>query len=179
MSGDDAMTSQELLVRLRQDLRYDPETGKFTWLMNTHNARTDAEAGHLLKSRYVSIKYRRKSYYAHRLAWLYVHGRWPSECVDHVNGIRDDNRICNLRECTNAENQQNLTSRGKGRSGLTGVIWNKSSGKWEVRIRAAGPQQYFGLFDDKHEAHQVYLKAKARLHKFQPTPRAETSELSI
>ena len=73
-----------------------------------------------------------KRYKEHRLIWLYHYGEWPKECIDHINGIRDDNRIENLREATNQQNQFNRKSEKDSSSQYKGVSWCKLSKKWRA-----------------------------------------------
>jgi len=154
--------------RLRELLCYDQITGVFFWEIGRA---AGAVAGWGHPSGYIFIKLDGRSYAAHRLAWLYVHGRWPVDQTDHRNGKRNDNRIQNLRECSSAENNQNTAIYGSNRSGLLGVGWHKASRRWRARIDAGGKQNHLGLFSSPEEAHEAYLSAKARLHTFQPAPR--------
>lgn len=99
--------------RLRELLEYDPETGKFTWLRNrAFKALGGTHAGYLNSNGYLRITVDDVSYAAHRLAWLYVHGRWPDKTIDHINRNKQDNRIANLRDVTHSEQNYN-SSRSK------------------------------------------------------------------
>jgi hypothetical protein len=84
--------------RLRERLRYDAETGAFTRRVGSSNARAGDMAGSVHSTGYVRISIDGGKYTAHHLAWLYVHGVWPSDQIEHINGKRSDNRIANLRE---------------------------------------------------------------------------------
>lgn len=85
--------------------------------------------------------------------------------VDHINGIRTDNRICNLRECTNTQNGQNILAASPLSScGLRGVVLDKRRGTWRAEITVNGRCRFLGTFKDKHEAHVAYLKAKEKYH---------------
>ncbi|HFV7245353.1 TPA: HNH endonuclease signature motif containing protein [Escherichia coli] len=99
---------------------------------------------------------------AHRVAWILAHGAIPhGKQIDHINGIRDDNRLCNLRLVTQRENDQN---RRKAR----GYSWNKGCSKWEAYIRVDGVLRHLGLFPTEAAARAAYLKAKARYHPSTP-----------
>ena len=87
-------------------------------------------------------------YYAHRLAWLYVHGEFPEDHTDHINGVKDDNRIVNLRAVTEVENGKNLPIRKDNTSGLPGVYWSKRDQTWQVRVQT----KHYGYFQSKFEA---------------------------
>jgi len=112
-----------------------------------------------------------KLYLAHRLAWFFVHGNWPSDQIDHINGIKDDNRICNLREATTSENHQNMPLIKSNRSGAVGVHWDRASGRWMAQIAVNRRRKTLGRFDTVEDAARAYQEAKAHLHQFQPTVR--------
>ena len=160
--------------RLRGALHYDPATGQFTWLSaGSRRAGKVAggDGGGLHYEGYWVIHVDGRSYRAHRLAWLYTHGEWPAEQIDPINGDRADNRIVNLREATNRENQQNRAKRADNTSGYMGVSWQKIPGKWQAQIMKAGRKYHLGRYDTAEEAHAAYLAAKAQMHPFQSTPR--------
>jgi len=100
-------------------------------------------------------------YKAHRLAWLYVHGEWPPEQLDHINGQRDDNRVENLRSATRAENAGNSKRRADNTSGFKGVYWNAQRSKWQAKIRRGQLEKHLGLFVCKEDAAEAYRRAAA------------------
>jgi hypothetical protein len=106
---------------------------------------------------------------AHRLAWFYVHGRWPNPGIDHINGQKGDNRICNLREANSSQNAQNQTLRKDNVCGHPGV--QAMGGKWRARIRLNGISHELGYYEDIEDAAFAYSEAKLALHKFNPTVR--------
>ena len=112
---------------------------------------------------YICIRVDNVLYTAHRLAWLYAYGRWPTHQLDHINKDRADNRLCNLREATNAENAQNRKRRDN-KTGYTGV--NRENNKWKAEIKLNYKTIRLGLFDTPEEAHAAYLSAKHGLHPF-------------
>lgn len=155
-------------TRLRELLDYDPETGVFTWIKKPRRStRVGSRAGSLgAFDGYRLIRIDHELYRGHRLAWFWVHGVWPSSQIDHINGIRDDNRIANLREADNAQNKQNqVRARSDSRSGYLGVTTHKP-GVFRAKIQIAGKVHYLGLFDTPEAAHAAYLEAKRRLHPF-------------
>lgn len=106
-------------------------------------------------------------YLSHRLAWLYAFGEWPPDQIDHVNGVREDNRLCNLRKASNAENMQNQRRAKPGnKSGLLGARFNRRDGRWRSDITTSGKRVFLGQFDTAQEAHRAYLAAKAEAHPF-------------
>jgi hypothetical protein len=157
--------------QVRECLDYDKSTGVFLWRGQRPGVKVGDIAGTCHDKGYKRICLDGKLYFAHRLAWLYVHGRWPAYEIDHINGVRDDNRIENLREATSAENHQNLGRQPKNTSGHPGVSWHRFSGKWYARIRATGGRRHLGYFDTAEEAAAAYRQAKSNLHPFQPTAR--------
>lgn len=154
-------------ARLKELLHYDPETGIFTWLViaNNNKALVGTVAGSLNKPGYMMIGVDRKRYLAHRLAFLYMTGEWPSEQVDHINGERTDNRWCNLRAATEGENKHNIGGPPRtNTSGYLGVSWDKSRGKWRAHIYLRNVQHHLGRFTTPEAAHAAYLAAKDKLH---------------
>lgn len=139
-------------ARLRELLSYDPETGIFRWLKAA--PRRQRQVGTVaggLKYGYVSICIDYRHYPAHRLAWLYVHGRWPNGEVDHINRRRADNRIANLREATRKDNSRNGSLR-QNSSGAIGVSWDAQTERWRAHITVDGKMLHLGRFDSIAEA---------------------------
>lgn len=157
------MLTQE---RLKELLDYDPDTGVFVWRVSRGGINKDTQAGSKLSNGYIYISISKRRYYTHRLAWLYVHGCWPTNQIDHINRVRDDNRICNLREATPSENQWNGGKYKNNTSGLLGVQCIKSSGKWKAQITIHGIVKNLGHFNTPEEANAAYVRAKAEHHKF-------------
>lgn len=107
---------------LKSILHYNPETGSFIWLVKSgSNNLIGSYAGSITNRRYVSVGINDKRYMAHRLAFLYMTGYWPKDQVDHVNGIRDDNRWINLSEANNSQNQHNKNVNINNLLGIKGV----------------------------------------------------------
>lgn len=139
---------------LRLVLHYDPETGIFTWKVRAANSIKVGDVAGCLGSStgYLQIRVHSRDYLAHRLAWLYVYGNWPEDQIDHINRIRTDNRIANLREASHKQNLQNASKRSDNTSGHTGVVWNKQCSKWRAKIRHNYREIHLGLFTDLAEA---------------------------
>ena len=150
--------------RLRELLSYDPETGKFVWLVKRNN-RTPAglAAGCDRGDGYFRIKVDDRRYPSHWLAWFYVHGQWPKEFLDHINGNPSDNRLVNLREATRAQNAQNVGVKANNKCGHRGVSWNKPARKWIAHIRLNGKSKHLGCFDCVEEAAAAYKTAAAEM----------------
>jgi hypothetical protein len=151
------MLTAEKLMDL---LCYYPETGSFRF---RHGARAGREAGGLWQGRYWRISVGGQQYLAHRLAWLYVHGKWPPDQIDHVNANGLDNRLANLRLASQGLNNANRRLGRNNTSGIKGVRWHSGHGKWYAGISIAGRQKHLGTFTSKEEATQAY-RAAAKLH---------------
>jgi hypothetical protein len=144
--------------QIRQRLRYNPTTGVFTL---TGGRRV----GFPSVNGYTRVSVGGQTFMAHRVAWLLVHGAWPDGEIDHINGVRDDNRIVNLRDVDHAGNQQNLKrAQRNNKSGLLGVSFEQWTGRWKAQIMHRRRNMNLGRFDTKEEAHAAYLVAKRILH---------------
>jgi len=154
--------------RLREVLHYDPDTGVFTRRVSVRGQSAGAVAGADSKSLgYVLIGVDKRRYLAHRLAWLYVHGVWPKGQIDHINGIRNDNRPANLREATIAQNRQNQTGfRRNNASGYLGVYPDPQTGWYTAKIKINGKSHHIGSYRTAEEAHEAYRQEKIKLHPF-------------
>ena len=153
-------------AQLRELLHYEPQTGVFTRLKARASTHVGKPAGCVNRALgYVVVSVLGQAMYGHRLAFLYMTGKWPSGEVDHINGCRADNCWSNLRDITKAENIQNIkAARSHKRSGLLGAYFNKRAGTWRSVIAINKRQVHIGTFATPELAHQAYLDAKRRLH---------------
>lgn len=152
--------------RLKELFDYSPETGLFTRLKTVNaNAIAGNIAGYKGVQDYIHISIDGSTCLAHRLAWIYVHGKLPEGIIDHINGIRNDNRILNLREATDAENKRNARTPLRNTSGVKGVSWAKREKKWQVHMKLDGKTYWFGYHRDLEVAKEVAKKARLSLHK--------------
>jgi len=158
--------------RLKQVFRYDEGAGHLYWVSPaSRSVKPGQIAGRKSDNGYRQIMVDNRRYAEHRLVWLWFHGSHPEHEIDHINGVRDDNRIENLRPATKGENQQNIAGARKSNpTGLLGVSYHAGR-RWRAQIRVDGVKHYLGLFPSPEEAHAAYLKAKERLHTFQPALR--------
>lgn len=138
--------------RLKELLHYDPETGHFTWRVSSGRVAAGAVAGSFDGCGYRVISVERKLHRAHRLAFLYMTGSFPPDCVDHVNRDRANNQWANLRPATRRENQGNTGLQSNNTSGYRGVSWHKKAGKWRAEGACGGHVKYLGLFASLEEA---------------------------
>jgi hypothetical protein len=149
--------------RLRELVHYDPQTGEFTWVKKRRRCSVGKRAGCTMKNGYRTIRVDDTLYLAHRLAWLYVTGDWPTDQIDHINGVRNDNRFENLRKATNLQNAHNRKYT-RNKSGFQGV--RKENSKWLAEIKVDYKPVRLGLFNTPEEAHAAYCEAKKRHHSF-------------
>ena len=149
--------------KLMELIAYNPETGALFWKVAGKGRTLGKIAGSISRKGYREIGIDYKIYYAHRLVWLYIHGRWPYDQIDHINLVRDDNRLCNLRESNQTENKGNTRKHCNNRSGFKGVCWHRQCKKWQASIKINGTQTYLGLFDDLSAAAAAYERA-AKTH---------------
>lgn len=142
---------------VRSLLIYDPQTGLFTRRVSTNGAVRIGQNAGARANGYVFIKLFQRRYAAHRLAWAYVYGEWPPGPIDHVNGIKSDNQITNIRPATYSQNIANTLCRRDSRSGMKGVS-RHTSGRWRAKCRVNGIIHHLGMFDTKEEAHAAYTQ---------------------
>ena len=141
------------LDRIREAFLYDAETGVFVW---ARGARKGKRAGSNLFHGYRRINIDGVTYREHQLAWYYVHGVWPQHEIDHINSVRADNRIANLRDVVRSVNAQNR-KRVLSATGFMGVTAHH--GRYQAQINI-GRFRYLGMFDTPHEAHEAYEAAR-------------------
>ena len=159
---------------LRELIAYDADTGKLFWLprdakfcKNEHQANAwnakyaRSEAGVAIDTHgYKTITILKKPYLAHRLIWAMHYGVWPNGQIDHINGDRSDNRIHNLRDVSQSENQRNSKRRSDNKSGVPGVSWHSRYLKWQATISSSGKRKCLGYFNDLNEAIQTRRAAE-------------------
>jgi hypothetical protein len=155
---------------LKSALDYDRATGVFTWRKRSDmprkwNAKHSGKlAGCVDDLGYIKISLRNKRYRGHRLAWLYIHGAWPKDLIDHINTDRSDNRIVNLREATKSQNAVNSRRPSNNTSGFKGVVYSKQHQKWIAQTAVGGKHIHLGLFDDAENAHVRYCDEMLTRH---------------
>jgi len=127
------------------------------------NTKSGAIAGTPISGGYINICINQKKYRAHRLIWLMFNGNMPDGDIDHVNGIRSDNRIENLRCVSRRENCKNQQLRSDNKSGTVGVCFNSQRNKWESYIKAGDKKINLGLYEDIESAKKARLDAEIDL----------------
>lgn len=167
----------ELAAKVAGMVNYSPDSGSMKWNRKPSSEKDAArwnarysgkECGNIDFQGYRAIKINGKTFKAHRLAWLHYYGEWPKGQIDHINRVRDDNRIENLRDVTRSQNQQNVSIRRTNTSGAKGVYFFKGTGKWHARICVNGKQKHLGFFNDLRLAASAYSEAAAKYHTHNP-----------
>lgn len=155
----------------RQLLRYEPETGRLFWkprpadLFQARGSYSREHGAKVWNARWAGKEAFTATNYgykvgaiqfcnmaAHRVIWAIVHGQWPQDQIDHINGDRSDNRLENLRAVSDAENKKNMRRRADNRSGRTGVYWSAQAQKWTAEIKINGRKIGLGQFHNLNDA---------------------------
>ena len=155
---------------IRENLRYDPETGHLWWIKHSDNPlskrrrRLDKPVGYKETKGYLCLNLFSTTWKCHRLAWFLYYGCWPKEVLDHINGIRVDNKIENLREATQNQNEMNKKKKTECSSNYKGVWWCVNNKTWRARIRNNGTSKNLGSYTSEEAAACAYDKAARELH---------------
>jgi hypothetical protein len=157
MSKKNCITYEQLIA----NFLYVSETGKFYKKIGGNLV----EKGNYGQYKYGEICLNNTSYFAHRMAWLYFYKEMPNGHIDHINGLKGDNRICNLRLADDSLNMQNvIKATSKSKSGIRGVSFDSRRNKWLCQISIKGRRINIGRFCTKEQAAEEYLKAKKMYH---------------
>jgi len=147
---------------------YNRDTGVFTWKakasIKANRVVVGAVAGIKDSNGYLNIKILGGRFKAHRLAYLLEYGSIDGKLVDHINGVKDDNRIKNLRLATDSQNQWNSRLSSSNQAGVKGVSFKKDAGKWRARIAVNGIKHDLGYFDTKESAAEALKAIRERKH---------------
>jgi len=148
---------------VRNFLEYSPETGLFTRKTSGKGFFKGVVAGSLMNRGYLAITLNGKKYLAHRLAWFYVNEVWPENQIDHINGVKTDNRIANLRAATNKQNHENIYKTKANTSGYRGVSFYSRDSTWTAQLTHNRKNIYLGRFATKEQAALVAIEARKRI----------------
>jgi hypothetical protein len=169
LTGEKWKSNQEKLQnpdKIEDSFAYCPETGILTWKKVMNRKRKDLlgkKAGSAHHSGYEFVEFAGKGYAVHRLCYFLYHGRWPKSQIDHINGIRNDNRIKNLRDVEKSVNAQNQKEHRDGK--LWGATWQKKQQKWAALFTYQKQKEYLGMFDSEEEAHRISVQRFQQLPK--------------
>lgn len=161
--------NKDLSDYIRQELSYCPESGLIKWNHQPLKGRRRGKyCGQIRNDGYVkfSLKVNGKehSFVAHRVAWFLYYGDWPDKEIDHINQVKSDNRLSNLRLATRSQNMCHTNTRSNNKSGFKGISFKKDCNKWESKIMLDGKYYYLGLFKTPEDAHEAYCIAAKKLH---------------
>lgn len=147
-------------------LAYDAETGEISWrqLRSGSRLRPGEPAGRVSFYGYKEMTFkllgRRVTVKLHRLAWFMHYREWPKGAIDHIDHVKTNNRISNLRVVTDAENMMNTGIPANNTSGHIGVTWSKAAKKWQAQFMKKGRMYYLGVFLSKDAAAEVVRLAR-------------------
>lgn len=155
--------------RLQELFAYDPETGLLTRKVRVGSRGPIGQVvGSSVGAGYLAVSIYYEKFILHRLIWLYVYGDWPQHDIDHINGIKTDNRLANLRHVTRSENQHNMRSRKNNTSSVVGVRRSASKNGWRARITVNSKEIHIGSYPTSAQAAEAYRAAKKIYHPTAP-----------
>jgi len=157
------MTKNEAAKLAPEFLYYNPKNGVLIWSKGRAD-RIGKAAGYVDDSGYRKVSIKGFNFRAHRLCWLIHYGTEPDGEIDHINGIKDDNRIENLREATRSQNCMNMKLRSDNASGFKGVYWREHAKRFTASVWKDGKRKSLGYFDTAEQAHEAYVQASACAH---------------
>ncbi len=146
--------------KLKKSLCYNPDSGIFTRRIHSNRFKIGDIVGFKIKKGYLYILFQNKKCLAHRLAWLYVHGYWPENQIDHINRNKADNRIANLREVSPQCNMRNRPVYSKNKTKIPGVNWDKIAKKWAAQLSYRNKTRHLGSYNSFDNAVCARLAAE-------------------
>ena len=138
--------------RLKEVVQYDRRSGLFYWRVSVGKASRGSVAGHTDTMGYTKISIDGVKYFAHRLAWLYVHGAWPTQNIDHIDLCRSNNKISNLRDVGQSINGLNGPLRRNNSSGYTGVSYDARRKNWVAYVHQDRRKKHIGAYKTPADA---------------------------
>jgi hypothetical protein len=148
---------------IRDLIDYNPETGVLTAKVNFSGRQAGSVIGSQTWQGYYAFSLFGKKCFAHRLAWLLHYGEWPSQPIDHINGIKTDNSIRNLRLCSLSQNQFNKPTQKNNTTGVKGVYWNKRDKRYVASVQFNGKKYSAGHHKDIESAKEAVMKLREKL----------------
>lgn len=151
------------LSEIKQYLEYNPDTGFFRWIKKlSNNSKNDWQKGNQRPDGYTYLRILGKQFLCHRLAWLFTYGEFPESFLDHINEVKNDNRISNLRLTDKSLNGLNTKKKHKDSLSEYKGVSQTPSGKWMSKVCVNTKQIYLGSFKTPEEAYKKYLEEKAK-----------------
>lgn len=160
--------SQLTQEEVRGIFRYNRRDGLLIRKFTVGAARAGTSSQCKDRDGYLVVGINGRLYRAHRVIWLYVYGDWPLNDCDHINRVKDDNRIKNLRDVTRSQNKQNMLACKSNKCGIKGVYWSERYERWMAEIGHQGKQIRIGQYKTIKEAADAYAATAANLHEFNP-----------
>jgi hypothetical protein len=152
--------------KLKELFDYDYDLGVFKRIkVTSYNTKIGDTVGSTRKDGYVTIGIDKKKYLAHRLIWLYVYGKYPDNLIDHKDGNKSNNRLDNLRDCTNLQNLQSKRLHPLNTSGYRGVTYFESIDRWRARICYDYKMLELGFFETPEQASDAYEDYAKKIRK--------------
>lgn len=140
------------------------DSGLLRWRYARKGREARSIAGSKTKQEYIRVKVFGKCYLAHRIIWEMHNGKIPEGIeIDHINHIRNDNRIENLRIVSRVENCRNMSKSKVNSSGVTGVCWSAKENKWHASIYNKGKNIHLGYFLNMDDTVRVREQAEVKL----------------
>lgn len=153
---------------VRACFSYDPKTGDIRWKVKPSGRKQqdigDFAGGASGSAGYIRVQVFGRMFQAHRLAWALHYGEWPGALIDHINGIKTDNSISNLRLASHTQNMRNAASHSSSTSGFKGVDYMKARNCWRARISTPEGDKHIGTFPTNAAAARAYDEAAIQYH---------------
>lgn len=157
--------AQELFVYDNGQLRWKADRYVVLKSGNTFLcAKAGEPAGTPHAAGYWAVRLRGRLHLAHRVVWLMHYGSWPRQHIDHINGVKTDNRVTNLRQCNDSQNGMNRGAQANSKFGIKGVSWSERDQRWVARIMADGKYKSLGNFHHMEDAAAARAAASAVYH---------------
>jgi hypothetical protein len=150
--------------QLKEVLKYYPGSGIFRWRISSGRKKKGEIAGYKNPRGYIQIQIDGELHYAHQLAFLYVHGYFPENQIDHIDRDPSNNKINNLREVSRQCNLRNTGNPANNTYGIKGVVWDKNANKWMAQICTNGKRKYLGIYKNFDDAVMARYQAEKELN---------------
>jgi hypothetical protein len=149
---------------VRDYFTFDADSGVLTRIRSDQSDKFQPRplGGNVGDGQYVTVMFKGRVLQGHRVAWFLHYGTDADGFIDHINGVRTDNRIINLRSVTHQQNC--LNSRPKTAGRLKGAQFSTARGVYQSSIRVGARRVFLGNFSTEVEAHEAYVAAAVKYH---------------